>query len=102
MSCLASCSVLKVVSAIGTVCAFSSRRRARRREEKAQTVPIALTTFNTEQLAKQDIRDTLSLTNVVPGLNFATGASLSPQYTFLRGAAGVVQYFDDVPTNILG
>src|ERR1700735_3910037 len=64
---------------------------ARRREEKAQSVPITLLTFTPEQLQKQDIRDSLTLTDSIPGLNGATGASLGLTYTFLRGAPRVVE-----------
>src|ERR1700753_4139735 len=63
---------------------------ARRREEKAQTVPITLLTFTPEQLQKQDIHDSLTLTNSIPGFNAATGGSLGLNFTFLRGAPGVV------------
>ncbi len=73
---------------------------ARRREEKAQTVPITLLTFTPETLQKQDIRDSLTLTDSIPGLNGATGASLGLTYTFLRGAPGVVAYWNQVPINI--
>jgi len=73
---------------------------ARRREEKAQTVPITLLSFNPETLAKQDIRDSLTLTDSIPGFNGATGASLGLTYTFLRGAPGVIGYWNQVPINI--
>jgi iron complex outermembrane receptor protein len=73
---------------------------ARRREEKAQSVPITLLTFTPETLQKQDIRDSLKLTDSIPGLNGATGASLGLTYTFLRGAPGVVAYWNQVPINI--
>jgi len=73
---------------------------ARRREEKAQSVPITLLTFTPEALQKQDIRDSLTLTDSIPGLNGATGASLGLTYTFLRGAPGVVAYWNQVPINI--
>ena len=73
---------------------------ARRREEKAQDVPITLLTFSPETLAKQDIRDGLTLTDSIPGFNAATGGSLGLTYTFLRGAPGVVFYWDDVPINV--
>jgi iron complex outermembrane receptor protein len=73
---------------------------ARRREEKAQSVPITLLTFTPETLQKQDIRDSLRLTDSIPGFNGATGASLGLTYTFLRGAPGVVFYWDDVPINV--
>jgi iron complex outermembrane recepter protein len=75
---------------------------ARRREEKAQTVPIALTSLTPERLQKQDIRDNLSLLADVPGLNGSTGASLGVSYTFLRGVQGVVSYFDEIPTAVTG
>jgi len=73
---------------------------ARRREEKAQAVPITLLTFSPETIAKQDIRDPLKLTDSIPGFNGATGASLGLTYTFLRGAPGVIFYWDDVPINV--
>jgi iron complex outermembrane receptor protein len=73
---------------------------ARRREEKAQSVPITLLTFSPEQLQKQDIRDALTLTDSIPGLNGATGGSLGLQFTFLRGAPGVVFYWNQVPINV--
>jgi iron complex outermembrane receptor protein len=73
---------------------------ARRREEKAQSVPITLLTFTPEKLAKQDIRDSLRLTDSIPGLNGATGASLGLTYTFLRGAPGVIFYWNQVPINV--
>jgi iron complex outermembrane receptor protein len=73
---------------------------ARRREEKAQSVPITLLTFSPEQLQKQDIRDALTLTDSIPGLNAATGGSLGLQYTFLRGAPGVIFYWNQVPINV--
>ena len=75
---------------------------ARRREEKAQTVPIALTSLTPERLQKQDIRSNLSLLNDVPGLNGSTGASLGVSYTFIRGVQGVVSYFDEIPTAVTG
>jgi iron complex outermembrane receptor protein len=75
---------------------------ARRREEKAQTVPIALTSLTPERLQKQDIRSNLSLLNDVPGLNGSTGASLGVSYTFIRGVQGVVSYFDEIPTLVTG
>ena len=73
---------------------------ARRREEKAQSVPITLLTFTPDQLQKQDIRDSLTLTDSIPGFNGATGASLGLTYTFLRGAPGVVFYWNQVPINV--
>jgi len=73
---------------------------ARRREEKAQTVPITLLTLSPAQLQKQDIRDPLKLTDSIPGFNGATGASLGLTYTFLRGAPGVIFYWNQVPINV--
>ena len=75
---------------------------ARRKEEKAQTVPIALTSLTPERLEKQDIRDNLSLLGDVPGLNGSTGASLGVSYTFIRGVPGVVSYFDEIPVAVTG
>jgi iron complex outermembrane receptor protein len=70
---------------------------ARRREEKAQTVPITLTTLTQARLEKQDIRNNLDLLRDVPGLNGTTGASLGVTFSFIRGASGVVSYFDQIP-----
>jgi iron complex outermembrane receptor protein len=75
---------------------------ARRREEKAQTVPIALTSLTPSRLEKQDIRDNLSLLSDVPGLNGSTGASQGVSYTFIRGVQGVVSYFDEIPNLVTG
>ncbi len=75
---------------------------ARRKEEKAQTVPIALTSLTPERLQRQDIRDNLRLLNDVPGLNGSTGGSLGVSFTFLRGVPGVVSYFDEIPTLATG
>ena len=75
---------------------------ARRREEKAQTVPIALTSLTPERLQKQDIRSNLDLLRDVPGLNGSTGASLGVSFTFIRGVQGVVSYFDQIPTAVTG
>jgi len=75
---------------------------ARRKEEKAQVVPIALTTLTAKKLEAQDIRDNLSLLKDTPGLNGSTGASLGVSYTFLRGVSGVVSYFDEIPTLVTG
>ena len=63
-------------------------------------MPITLLTFTPEVLAKQDIRDSLTLTDSIPGFNGATGGSLGLTYTFLRGAPGVVFYWNDVPVNV--
>ncbi|MDB5392637.1 MAG: hypothetical protein JWM91_143, partial [Rhodospirillales bacterium] len=73
---------------------------ARRREEKAQAVPITLLTFTPETLQKRDIRDSLTLTDSIPGFNGATGGSLGLTYTFLRGAPGVIFYWNQVPINV--
>jgi iron complex outermembrane recepter protein len=75
---------------------------ARRREEKAQTVPIALTNLTPTRLQQQDIRDNLGLLADVPGLNGSTGASLGVSYTFIRGVPGVVSYFDEIPSLVTG
>lgn len=77
---------------------------ARRKEEKAQTVPIAMTTFTPQALQVQDIRNTSDLQRDIPGLNFAGGGNSSQvgNFSWLRGATGVIGYFDQVPTNSLG
>jgi iron complex outermembrane receptor protein len=75
---------------------------ARRREEKAQTVPIALTTLSPVRLERSDIRDNVSLLKETPGLNGFTSGSPGLAYTFVRGVPGVVTYFNEIPTLATG
>jgi iron complex outermembrane receptor protein len=76
---------------------------ARRKEEKAQTVPIALTNVSPAQIEKQDIRTVSDLARDVPGLNVSVSANnlVTNSSTWLRGATGIVAYFDEIPTSYL-
>ncbi len=76
---------------------------ARRKEEKAQTVPIALTNVAPELIQKQDIRTVSDLARDVPGLNVSVSANnlVTNSSTWLRGATGIVAYFDEIPTSYL-
>ncbi len=69
---------------------------ARRREEKAQTVPIAMTTFNQAIIENQDVRNAPDLDYQVPGLSFCCSRQ-TVNYGWIRGVPGVVSYFNDVP-----
>jgi len=75
---------------------------ARRREEKAQTVPIAINTFSQAALEQQDIRTSQFLSRNIPGLVIVSGTRGSASSVFLRGVPGVVIYFADVPTTLAG
>ncbi|MDB5448843.1 MAG: TonB-dependent receptor [Phenylobacterium sp.] len=63
---------------------------AQRREERLQDVPVAISAFSGEHLARTGIQSTQDLTQITPGLNF-TQSSFSPQATIrgvgTRGAA---------------
>jgi iron complex outermembrane receptor protein len=76
---------------------------ARRKEEKAQSVPIALTNVSSALIAKQDIRTVSDLARDVPGLNVSVSANnlVTNSSTWLRGATGIVAYFDEIPTSYL-
>ncbi len=76
---------------------------ARRKEEKAQTVPIALTNVSSALIAKQDIRTVSDLARDIPGLNVSVSANnlVTNSSTWLRGATGIVAYFDEIPTSYL-
>ncbi|MEH3106873.1 MAG: TonB-dependent receptor [Sphingomonas fennica] len=79
---------------------------ARRREESAQTVPIAVTAFNDTMIREKSIVSTQDLTQVTPGLNVAPQSSRDTPTLVIRGqrravsgagAPAVVTYFQDVP-----
>jgi iron complex outermembrane receptor protein len=74
---------------------------ARRREERVQTVPIAITAFSQADVEKQHIRDIHDLAQTVPSLSMAESQSdtngLYSGQLRLRGLPGTEIYFDDVP-----
>jgi iron complex outermembrane receptor protein len=74
---------------------------ARRKEERAQTVPIAITAFSQTDLEKKRINQVKDLAREVPSLAMTSSQSdvnaLYSGYVRLRGLPGSVIYFDDVP-----
>ena len=74
---------------------------ARRKEERVQTVPIAITAFSQADLEKQHIETVQDLARTVPSLAVSNSQSdANAPYsgqTRLRGLAGSVVYFADVP-----
>ena len=74
---------------------------ARRKEEKLQSVPIAITAFSQADVEKNHIQQVRDLAKVVP--SFAVSYSTSDPNAFysgqvrLRGLAGTEIYFADVP-----
>jgi iron complex outermembrane receptor protein len=75
---------------------------ARRREEKAQTVPIVMDVFNQQALAEQDIREAQDLSHDIPGLAIVSSYRGYATSVFLRGVPGVITYFAEVPTTLTG
>lgn len=71
---------------------------ARRREEKAQTVPIALNTFSQEMLKTDNITNVYDLSNQVPGLTQCCSAHFDNKAgDFMRGVKGLQTYISGVP-----
>jgi len=76
---------------------------ARRREEKLQSVPIAITAFTAADIRAKNIQSAQDLTVFVPSLimnnnaGFGSGYSLRGQTASLGAGAGVVVYFAEVP-----
>lgn len=60
---------------------------ARKREEDAQTVPIAITAYSAETLAQQNISNFNDLGNSTPGINVTSIAGGTTQQIFIRGLA---------------
>lgn len=74
---------------------------ARRREERLQTVPLAITAFSGDDIEKKHINDLSDLGLSVPSLA-VTQEQSDPNAIYsnqlrLRGLAGTVVYFADVP-----
>ncbi|MBK6598310.1 MAG: TonB-dependent receptor [Proteobacteria bacterium] len=75
---------------------------AQRREEAAQTVPLAITALSADMLERQQIRSIAQLDQVVPNIvmNEATGTS-SASKIFLRGVGEDESFFTaDTPVGI--
>lgn len=74
---------------------------ARRREERVQTVPVAITAFTQADLEKKHIEQVRDLSRNVPSLSISTQASDSNSLYAgqfrLRGLPGTVIYFSEVP-----
>ena len=74
---------------------------ARRKEERVQSVPIAITAFSQTDLQKQHIENVQDLARIVPSLAVSNSQSDAnapySSQTRLRGLAGSVVYFADVP-----
>jgi iron complex outermembrane receptor protein len=76
---------------------------ARRREEKLQSVPIAITAFTAADIRDKNINSAQDLTVFVPSLimnnnaGFGSGYSLRGQTASLGAGSGVVAYFAEVP-----
>jgi iron complex outermembrane receptor protein len=74
---------------------------ARKREERVQSVPIAITALSQNDIEKQHIQQLRDLFQVVPGFSISLTSSdpnsLYSGQVRLRGLAGSVIYFADVP-----
>ncbi|MEM9878151.1 MAG: TonB-dependent receptor [Pseudomonadota bacterium] len=85
--------------------------KARRREESIQTVPISVSSFDTDTLQQRSIITTQDLTFVTPGLVVAPALSRDVPAFVIRGqqrqadgtgSPAVVTYFADVPLSVQG
>ena len=74
---------------------------ARRKEERVQSVPLAITAFSQADLEKKHIQEVRDLGRTVPSLAVSNSQSDSNApysgQTRLRGLPGSVVYFADVP-----
>jgi iron complex outermembrane receptor protein len=73
---------------------------ARRREEKAQSVPIVIDTFSQQTLQEQDIKEAQDLSHDVPGFTIQSSLRGAGSSVWIRGIPGVVGYFADVPITV--
>ncbi len=75
---------------------------ARRREEKIQSVPVAITAFSGKDLEQKHVDEIHELIRSVPSLNASLpGSDANAPYsthTVLRGLQGVAVYFAGVPS----
>lgn len=74
---------------------------ARRREEKAQTVPIAITTFTPEALQQQNIRTATDINKDVTSIQLCCNRG-ALSFAWIRGVIGVLGYFDQLPVSLAG
>lgn len=77
---------------------------ARRREERLQTVPLAITAFSSEAIKQHNVQDMEGLQHFVPSLTVNTSQGRDNVSLYLRGQGpttsadpAVVTYFADVP-----
>ncbi len=70
---------------------------ARRKEEKAQTVPITITAYNQGQLEQQEIHAATDLNKVVPAIQICCNKGAA-SFVWIRGIPGVIGYFNAIPT----
>jgi iron complex outermembrane receptor protein len=74
---------------------------ARRKEERVQTVPIAITAFSQADIEKKHINQVKDLSQNVPSLSITASQSdvnaLYSGFVRLRGLPGSIVYFNDVP-----
>jgi iron complex outermembrane receptor protein len=70
---------------------------ARRKEEKAQTVPITITSFNQSTLEQQNIRTPNDLNKDVPAIQLCCNRG-AVSFAWIRGIPGVLGYFNQLPT----
>jgi iron complex outermembrane receptor protein len=75
---------------------------ARRREERAQTVPITLTTVSQAQMETQQIHNANDLARDIPGFSLCCGTGGNVTFTWIRGVTGVIGYFDQAPIDLYG
>ncbi|HLG87556.1 MAG TPA: TonB-dependent receptor plug domain-containing protein [Alphaproteobacteria bacterium] len=79
---------------------------ARRREERLQSVPIAITAFSQQQLEEKHVYQMEDLTHFTPSLALSQNGSdpFTPfgENLILRGLPGAVTYFSQVPTSAAG
>jgi iron complex outermembrane receptor protein len=76
---------------------------ARRREEKLQSVPLAVQAVSAAKIEQQRIRNVTDLQRIVPALNTFASTGRDTEYFTMRGqyavpgGPGVVSYFNSVP-----
>jgi iron complex outermembrane receptor protein len=70
---------------------------ARRKEEKAQTVPITITSYNQAQLEKQEVHAATDLNKLVPAIQICCNRGAA-SFVWIRGIPGVIGYFNAIPT----
>ncbi|HLG88518.1 MAG TPA: TonB-dependent receptor plug domain-containing protein [Alphaproteobacteria bacterium] len=73
---------------------------ARRREEKAQTVPITITTFTQAQLADQNIRTANDLNKALTAVQLCCNRG-AVSFTWIRGIQGVDGYLNGLALSTL-